>query len=411
MSNYIPVNQMKYRIETKIQRILYVHPYNSSGGPYHSLLALLRKLDLTQYKPVVLFQDGVMQPDYLQTLGIDTLCHPSIRTIPRLLSPVIQFSFWFSFVQYIGSLAQLYLRLGIDLVHINSEACWIAGIAAHRASIPAISHIRGLSVLRPEWVGKMASCVLNRYNRALIAVSDQVRSAYITAGIPPGKITTVHNGLDLNRYNPDQVKPCLKMEFGMSVDQPLIGMIANVDPRKGHHDFVSMCSLVKSKFPAAKFVVVGGILPGHERYMEEIKLLASQKRLIDDIKFIGYREDIPEIIQSLDIIVQPSHTEAGPRVPLEAMAMRKPLVVTDIEGNAEEVIHGDTGFTVPVGDASAMAAAVNKLLSDTHLRQRMGHAGRMRVERFFTDDHHAKAIQGVYDEILHSRQAQNNITL
>jgi glycosyltransferase involved in cell wall biosynthesis len=393
----------------KIHRILYVNPYNTKGGPYHSLMVLLKKLDRSHYKPLVL-EAQICPSDDMEKMGIDVYHHPAIQTVPRSLMPITQFTFWLSFITQIRSLVEKIQRLNIDIVHVNSEACWIALKSAHLARVPVITHIRGMSVLHPPLIGKLSAGVLCHYSNTLLAVSNKVKDSYIKAGVSRDKIITIHNGLDIEKYHPDHVKPCLKNELGISEDQPLIGMIANIDRRKGHHDFVTMCSLVKLKFPDARFIVVGGILPGQEKYMEEVKSLATQKGLSNELNFIGYREDIPEIIQSLDIIVQPSHTEAGPRVPLEAMAMRKPLVVTNIEGNAEEVIHGETGFTVPVGDASAMAASVNMLLLDAGLRQRMGHAGRTRVEYYFTDDHYADAIQSIYKDVLHLKSRQNIIT-
>jgi glycosyltransferase involved in cell wall biosynthesis len=386
--------------DAKIHRILYVNPYNSKGGPYHSLMVLLKKLDLSHYKPLMLTSQ-ICQLDEMEKMGIGVYQHPAIQTVPRSLVPTTQFTFWLSFITKIQSLVEEIKRLHVDIIHVNSEACWIALKAAQIARLPVVTHIRGMSILNPPLIGRLSAGVLCHYSNILLAVSNRVKDSYIKAGVSKDKIITIHNGLDIEKYHPDHVKPCLKNELGISEDQPLIGMIANIDPRKGHHDFITMCSLVKLKYPDARFIVVGGILPGQERYMAEINSLITQKSLSNELKFIGYREDIPEIIQSLDIIVQPSYTEAGPRVPLEAMAMRKPLIVTDIEGNSEEVINGVTGFTVPVGDTSAMAEAVSILLSDVGLRQRMGHAGRMRVEYYFTDDHYVDAIQGIYKDVLH----------
>jgi glycosyltransferase involved in cell wall biosynthesis len=99
---------------------------------------------------------------------------------------------------------------------------------------------------------------------------------------------------------------------------------------------------------------------------------------------------------ALDVLVQPSLTEAGPRAPLEAMAMARPVVGTRVEGLAEEVVEGATGLLVPPRDARALAVAIDTLLDDPARRARMGQAGRARVERFYSLDTTAETVAALY---------------
>ena len=103
---------------------------------------------------------------------------------------------------------------------------------------------------------------------------------------------------------------------------------------------------------------------------------------------------------SLDVVVQPSLTEAGPRVPIEAMAMERPIVVTDVAGNSEEVVNEQTGLVVPVGNVQALSDAILRLLSDADLAQRLGELGRQRVLSMFTEEAYTSKVQQLYEELL-----------
>jgi glycosyltransferase involved in cell wall biosynthesis len=119
--------------------------------------------------------------------------------------------------------------------------------------------------------------------------------------------------------------------------------------------------------------------------------------LNDCLSFVPARADVPEVMAALDVLVQPSLTEAGPRAPLEAMAMERPVVGTRIEGTAEEVVDGETGMLVNVRDSDALASAIGTLLDDPDLRKRMGRAGRARIEQHYSLTMTADLMQHVYE--------------
>jgi glycosyltransferase involved in cell wall biosynthesis len=164
---------------------------------------------------------------------------------------------------------------------------------------------------------------------------------------------------------------------------------------------VAACALVRECVADVQFVIVGNTrLVNSTDYHRQVQQLVVKHDLTTAIQFLGLRDDIPEVLASLDVVVQPSLTEAGPRVPLEAMAMERPLVVTDVGGNSEEVIDGQTGLVVPVGDVRAIADATIKLLSDRVLARRLGKAGRKRVLEIFTDVIHTRQVENVYQNLL-----------
>jgi glycosyltransferase involved in cell wall biosynthesis len=229
-----------------------------------------------------------------------------------------------------------------------------------------------------------------------------VKTSFVKNGVTPQLVKVIHNGVNIDTFSPLKAQPTLRSELNIKDGQRLVGMIANFDPRKGHHDFIASCLLVQKRIPNTQFVIVGDQLD--KEYYNQICQKADQHGLTKVMHFLGPRKDIPNILMSLDVVVQPSLTEAGPRVPIEAMAMKRPLVVTDVGGNSEEVVNEETGLVVPLGNINALSDAILRLLSDTDLAHRLGESGRQRVLSMFTEKGYASKIQQLYEQLLTSHR-------
>lgn len=386
---------------SKPYRILYIQPYNLKSGPHHCLRELIANLDRRLFTPVIVLPRHSDVAEEFLDLGAKVLYDSEIRTIPRSFSPFSQLMFWLRMACSIKRIAAIIREEKISLVHINSEACWVGGFAAKIAKVPVISHLHGLSVLSPLWVGRLTSMFLNKFNKKLIAVSNIVKNAYLSKGVYPWRIETIYNGLDITSFNPQSIQRTLRKELDIKENTPLIGMVANFDPRKGHHDFIAACALVFKRLPCAMFVIVGETnmanCPG---YFKQIKKMVQRFGMTESVRYLGSRDDIPNVLASLDVVVQPSLTEAGPIVPIEAMAMECPIVVTDVGGNSEEVIDGQTGLVVPAGNVQAIFEAIVEQLSNRTRAKSFGKQGRNRVLSMFTSSVNAEKIQHVYHEIL-----------
>lgn len=385
----------------KPRRILYVQAYNWDCGPHRVLRGLIARLDRSRFTPVVaLPAPGDVAEEFIR-LGAEVRFVPGVRTIPRSFSPFRQLRFWADVRSSAQEIRNLIGPENIALVHNNSEACWAGLIAARRARVPAVCHLHGMSVLSPAAAGWITTRALNRYAHALIACSGPVKRAYMKRGAREDLLKEIPNGVDMTVFDPRLAQPNLRRELGLEDAQPLVGMIANFDPRKGHHDFVAAAALVRQHFPNAHFAMVGDLrLNGDMDYFARIQGLVNKEGQAAAIHFLGFRRDVRDILASLGVVVQPSLTEAGPLVPLEAMAMERPVVATDVGGNSEEVIDGETGILVPAGDAKAIADAVVRLLSDAPRSHRMGKAGRERVLHLYTEEVCAQKIQQLYQSML-----------
>lgn len=382
--------------------ILYVQPYNYKSGPHQSLYELISNLDRTRFIPSVILQEPSQASDDFSCLDATIYFDRGVKTVLRSLSPFRQSRFLVSMISCAKRIAKLIIAQKVDLIHVNSEACWSGNFAAKIAKTPVVSHLHGMSVLSPYIVGRLTTAILNKFSNILICTSDAVKYSYTRSGGCVEMFRTVYNGLNIDKFNPRNIKSTLKNELGIDQNTPLVGMIANFDPRKGHHEFIDACKHVLEQDSRVQFVIVGNTETANcTDYFQQIKKKALNLGIANTIHYSGLRYDIPNVLASLDVVVQPSLTEAGPIVPIEAMAMERPIVVTDAGGNSEEVVNGQTGIVVPVGNAREMSGAIVKLLRNKNLARNLGVSGRKRVLQLFTNKTYAHNIQQIYKSILH----------
>jgi glycosyltransferase involved in cell wall biosynthesis len=147
--------------------------------------------------------------------------------------------------------------------------------------------------------------------------------------------------------------------------------------------------------PNAIFVLVGD---GSERASLEAQ--AARLGIGDRVIFLGYRDDVAELLASCDLLVLPSLYEGLPLSVLEAMAAGKPVVATSVGGTPEAVLDGETGFLVPSRDPTALVRAIQRLLKDACLRRKMGMAGRRRVQRNFSPTQMVAGVTQMYEKLL-----------
>ncbi len=202
------------------------------------------------------------------------------------------------------------------------------------------------------------------------------------AGILPGE------GVDCDFFSP----PCL---FGAkSQDAPTFLMVSRLLWDKGVYDYVQAARVVKARFPEARFVFLGG---RDERNPSVVPIKYLEKWQSEGvITWLGQVKDVRPVIADADVVVLPSYREGLPRSLLEAAAMEKPVITTDVVGCREAVEHGHTGLLVPVKDSVALADAMKKMIKHPELRLRMGREGRRKVEREFDERIVLKKILEVY---------------
>ncbi|MCK5512598.1 MAG: glycosyltransferase family 4 protein, partial [Thermodesulfovibrionia bacterium] len=228
---------------------------------------------------------------------------------------------------------------------------------------------------------------------ALTELEKQDLTAYKVA--QPAKVVVINSGLELERYRGISIDAGKKRnELRVGQDTMLVGMIGRLEPVKGPEYFIEAIYFITEKFPEVRFLIAGdGAL------RNELEFRCKKLNIFDKLIFTGWREDVPEILSVLDIVVVPSLNEAVGRILIEAGACGKPVVATRVGGIPEVVQDNQTGILVPPRDAYELARAVISLLEDKNKRQKMGETAKNWVDDKFSASRMVKGFSDLYDEM------------
>ena len=338
----------------------------------------------------------------------------NVHSIPiaRRISP-------FSNLSSLWRLYRLIRCERFDIVHVHTPVAAVLGrVAAKLARVPVIiytAHGFYFHELMAPWKRRLIIWVEKILGRCctdmLFTVSyedkdtavkerivDQERVICINSiGVNIKRFTSSNSSIEKTRF--------LRRELGFQDDDKLIGFIGRLVREKGVQELLQSMGQVIEAIPEAKLLVVGDTLASDRdrRTTERLQELIQRNNLEAVIRFTGFREDIPELLTIMDLFVLPSHREGMPRSILEAMAAGKPVVATNIRGCREEVVHGETGYLVPVNDPGKLANAIIEIMSDKILAERMGEAGRQRAIEFFDEAQILKKQLAVYQKLIQQK--------
>jgi glycosyltransferase involved in cell wall biosynthesis len=393
-------------------RVLFVNPGRALGGAEHSLLLLLQGLPACGVEAeVALFGDGPFR-ERLSALGIPTVDVPLPRwtraagryRLPG--GPVGGAALMAGGLPAALRLAAAARQAGADLIHTNGmKAHLLGGLAGWLVRVPVIWHLRDFPPT--GWAGRSFHEAARRLPEMILTPSEAVAASVRLPG--RGRPRVVPDPVDLDRFHPTIPRDRIRQELGIGDDEPLVGMIAHLTPWKGHEVFLEIARAVASRIPHSRFVVVGGSIyetDGHAGYPEALRQKTAALGLLDRVTFLGIRDDIPNLLAGLDVLVHPpTAPEPFGRVLAEAMAVGRPVIAAHCGGIPEVVEDGVTGLLVPSADVGAFTAAVVRLLEDPMLCQRLGGAGRRRAEARFGIEAHATGVFEAYRVVLEGRRA------
>jgi glycosyltransferase involved in cell wall biosynthesis len=219
-------------------------------------------------------------------------------------------------------------------------------------------------------------------------------------GFKPGKnLFFVHGvGVDLEQFSPaPKSRTSVREELGLSDQDIVVMCVAEFTSTKNHAFLLAAWSKVAREEPCAHLLLIGD---GQLKQSMERRIRVEN---IPNVHFLGFRGDVPRLLQSADIFVLPSRREGLPRSIMEAMAAGKPVVATDVRGNRDLVGNGVTGILVKLGDVVGLAQAILQLIHDPELRLRMGEAGREKMQAYSLD-HVIKEMSEIYARYLSSNR-------
>jgi glycosyltransferase involved in cell wall biosynthesis len=369
-----------------IRTVLHYIDSAEFGGTEQALLHMLAGLDRTQWKPV-LFHHG--DPGITPLLNGAESLNVKLQQVPRMLGKR----------SLVTRLPRLVREVwtehpAVFHAHLNNPlACKDGLIAAGLARVPAVIataqlfvnlSFRRFATAQQRFV----TAIVDRY----IAVSRDVATRLgQNFHIPPGKIEVVHNGVPLASFNRVARNALRATLTRGSPEQPIVLTTARLAAQKGHSYLLKAAALV----PHAMFVLVGDG-PDRARLEAQARELSLDKRVL----FLGYRNDVADLLACCDLFVLPSLFEGLPLSILEATAAGKPVVASAVGGNDEVIVHGETGLLVPPADAEALAANIRMVLANPHLARRLAAAGKARVYDQFSAETMVERVTEIYQQIL-----------
>lgn len=229
---------------------------------------------------------------------------------------------------------------------------------------------------------------------AVIAISDEIKKILVKDGIPSKLIEVIPSGIDFAAFRDVTDRDFLRRELHFRPDDFLVGIVAQLEDHKGHRYLLDATRIIKEETPRIKLIVVGsGSLE------MELTRQVQDLGVKDLVFFLGFREDVPRILASLDLFVLSSHMEGLGSSIMDAMAAKLPVVATRAGGIPEVVVHRETGLLVQPRSPSALAEAVLKLYKDRKLAAALGEKGFQVVHEKFSAESMAERIIQIYERI------------
>lgn len=243
-----------------------------------------------------------------------------------------------------------------------------------------VEQFSGLAKLKAGMHAKMNRHFSRKCFDRIIAVSEDINDK-LAPEYSDQQLVTIHNAINVDELNPSRSVEGMKKEFGLKPDRLVIGTAGRLVPVKGIDVLIKAAALIVEQNSAVAVLIAGD---GPERVALEQQVIKAG--LSDNVQLVGFRDDITDFLNCLDLFVMSSHHEGIPMVLLEAMALQKPVVSTDVGGVGEIVADGQSGLLVPAGDESALAETCLRLLKDPAERNRLGNEAKKRVHEEFSVD-------------------------
>ena len=291
----------------------------------------------------------------------------------------------------VKSILRAILREKIDIVNTHSgRDTLLAGIAGRLSSRrPAVVRTRHLAL---PITSKFTYNVLAH---RIVTVSEYVRNYLISAGVIASKVQTVQTCVDLEKFDPAKAGRGLRKELGIEGRAFVVGTISILRIKKGHHILLDAIPGILKKVPDAVFVFAGDG-PQKKNIENRIKELGLGKKVF----MLGLRDDVPYILNSIDLFVLPTLQEALGTSFVEAMAMGRPLIGSDVGGVGELIKDGVNGYLVMPEDPYGLANAIIRMFQNREKAEAMGRAGMEMARQYFTSERMCREMYDLYTSLL-----------
>ena len=370
------------------------------GGEFLTLY-LITHLRRDIFHPLLVYAHEGVIVRRLKEAGIDNVRIPLSSKIanvyPReisLYSPFFVISFLWHLVLG-GSIFKFNKILKENNIHLiycaDNISKFIGGIAGKMAGVKVVAHCH--DDFKEDTLGKTMRMFYLMLLDRILAVSDRVKKFFAIKKKGFQKAVTIYNGIDTDVFNPQNVSEDIRNELGLKKENIVIGSIGVIEKDKGHRYLVEAIARMKAEGITNVVCVICGTGPEESG----LKEFVCAKGLDSEVLFLGFRDDIPKVLKTLDIFALLSLTiESFSMAAVEAMAMEVPVIATNIGGLPEVVEDGKTGILIPPGDVNALCSAIKYLVKNPEARLKMGENGRARVLEKFTIEQNVRKTEDVF---------------
>ncbi|MDO9566917.1 MAG: glycosyltransferase family 4 protein [Candidatus Desulfaltia sp.] len=386
-------------------KVIHIITRLDKGGSAENTLLTVMGLDKERYDVVLvkgLSVESNMAEDEVRTVEKDLAEAERegvrIITIPDLVRRIHPFYDLKAFF----ALIKILCHERPDIVHTHTSKAGILGRwAAFLAGIPVIIHTPhghvfwGYSGRRKTSFYIMLEKITARITDKIVALTQQEKRDHLHFCIATeDKFSVVHSGINLDRFSRMSVDfAAMKRRLGIPEGNMVVGTVGRLTPVKGHKYLIKAAGKIVKTRPDTTFVFLGD-----GELSDELKKMTFSLGIEENIKFLGWRPDVAEVMSTFDIFALPSLNEGMGRVLVEAMALGKPIVASDIGGIPDLVVDGENGYLVPVGDVETLAARIRRLLDDPGKREEMGNTGQ-RYALKYSSEEMMKKIDRLYREL------------
>lgn len=301
-------------------------------------------------------------------------------------------------------------RARVAVLHANSIRAGLVAVLARRLGAPPVlTHVR--DVLPPGRASALALAAVRRGSSVVVA-----NSAFTAARVGPmpagASVRVAHNPVDLRRFDPARGGgEAVRAELGLSADAFVLGIVAQLTPWKGQDVAVEALARLRERGVEATLLLVGeakfvarATRFDNVAYLRSLEALAARRGVGAHVRFLGQRDDVPEVMSALTVLLMPSWEEPFGRSAAEAMAMGVPVLATAAGGPSE--ILGDAGILLAPRDAAAWTDALADVLGDPDRREAMGRQGRARARVAFDARRHASEMVELYASLAEARSCR-----
>jgi len=366
-------------------RLAFVIKSMEVGGSQTHLVQVLKLLDRDCFAPELycLSGEGVLLEN-VRALGVPIHTPGAGRRFRGIDLPARVRALTAAFRQQRPHLVHTYL-LRANLV--GSISARLAGVPAVMVSKRGCHWRKGFELV----TARIGNALANRILVNAEAVRDFVHG---NEGCALNDMVVIPSGVDTDRFRP-LAGDDYKRRLGLPESRRIVGIVTRMRVRKGVEEFIRAMADVRRTHPEAHGVIVGEV-----ELDEFLQGLVRELQLQDHLTLLGRRSDMPEVYSAFDLFVLSSHDEGMSNAILEAMAMEKPVVATDVGGTGEVVRHEQSGYLVPAKEVPPLAAAIAAVLADPSRAAAMGRLGRQIVENGFSARSMVRSMERVYFDLL-----------